>query len=142
MLKEKIRCHSMFKLAHHINGSAWLNLSHHIFSNHLFFPSFFLRYRKCFLYIFDLCLLLQHTRSENWTFLKKQTIGHKRSMEYKVKDQDILLTYERLICRHLAQDKNPRSHSNNGKILECLFALHSSYFFCIFDLIAWKYVIQ
>ena len=88
-----------------------------------------------FIYLRSLPLITTHT-DRKLNFLKKQTIGHKRSMEYKVKDQDILLTYERLICRHLAQDKNPRSHSNNGKILECLFALHSSYFFCIFDLIA------
>ena len=88
-----------------------------------------------FIHLRSLPLITTHTERK-LNFLKKQTIGHKRSMEYKVKNQDILLTYERLICRHLAQDKNPRSHSNNGKILECLFALHSSYFFCIFDLIA------
>ena len=98
MLKEKIRCHSMFKLAHHINGSAWLNLSHHIFSNHLSFPSFFWYVESAF-YTYSIFASYYNTHGAKIELLKKQTIGHKRSMEYKVKDQDILLTYERLICR-------------------------------------------
>ena len=51
-----------------------------------------------FIYLRSLPLITTHTERK-LNFLKKQTIGHKRSMEYKVKDQDILLTYERLICR-------------------------------------------
>ena len=119
MLKEKIRCHSMFKLAHHINGSAWLNLSHHIFSNHLSFPSFFLVYRKCF-YISSIFASYYNTHIE-WklNFFKKQTIGHKRSIEYQVKEQDTLRTYEkRPLCRlTFGKRQNSLSHSNNGKIL-------------------------
>ena len=99
----------MFKLAHHINGSAWLNLSHHIFSNHLFFPSFFSEISKVlFIHLRSLPLITTHTHIE-WklNFFKKQTIGHKRSIEYQVKEQDTLLTYERGISvdLHLAKDK-------------------------------------
>ena len=97
----------MFKLAHHINGSAWLNLSHHIFSNHLFFPSFFWDIESAF-YTSSIFASYYNTHIE-WklNFFKKQTIGHKRSIEYQVKEQDTLLTYKRglSVDLHLAKDK-------------------------------------
>ena len=76
-------------------------------------------------------------------FFKKQTIGHKRSIEYQVKEQDTLLTYERglSVDLHLAKDKN-LDHiliMENSLMSVCikfiLFSLHSS-------LNVWKYAIK
>ena len=100
----------MFKLAHHINGSAWLNLSHHIFSNHLsFFPYIESAFYICYL------RLLYITEWKFNIFEKQLGVYWPEKIKSNTKQisQDTHIPTPRLQlpCKR----RNSRSHSNNGK---------------------------